>query len=297
MQFVMARQPYPFFRFNESQIRLPRLITNMKLKFNFIDSNFGETKIEGINEDRKILLARLIGLLLTDGSLSQIKKTKVWRISFISNSEELVNEFEKLAFDLFGLRFRKVLYKGAIEIKHTINSEFAKELLSYSPTYRTLVKDSKETEAKIPEFIRNNQNLAREFLKYAFTGDGTIIFNIGKARYGYRFDRCVKLYCEHSELRKQYFELLQILSYKPTMLKDAVLLRKPENIQKFAKEIGFVEDVKISGNGLWKGITKADLLQFAANSYNLKPSKLGKTKSDIHTNLVNLILRSGHQMI
>ena len=80
-------------------------------------------------------------------------------------------------------------------------------------------------------------------------------------------------------------------------MKDSVLLRKPENIVKFSKEIGFVEDVKISGNGLWKGITKADLLRFAAKSYNLKPKELGKTKSDIHSNLVNLILRSGYQMI
>ena len=37
-------------------------------------------------------------------------------------------------------------------------------------------------------------------------------------------------------------------------MQDAVLLRRPANIAKFATEIGFVEGVKISGNGLWKGI-------------------------------------------
>ncbi len=248
-------------------------------------------------KNKKILLARLIGLLLTDGSLSQIKKTKVWRISFISNSEKLVSEFERLAFELFQIRFTKEHYKGAIQIKHTINRKYVEEMLNYSPTYRTLTKNGKETEAIIPEFIKNQKNLAREFLKYAFTGDGTVIFNIGKAKYGFRFDRCVKLYCEHTSLRKQYFELLERLNYKPTMLKDAVLLRKPENIRKFTKEICFIEGVKISGNGLWNGITKANLLRFAANSYNLKPKELGKTKDYIHTNLVNLILRSGYQMI
>lgn len=258
---------------------------------NFTNSNFGKAKTKEISENRHVLLARFIGLLLTDGSLSQIKKTRVWRISFSSNSEELAAEFEKLVFDLFRIRVRKRPYKGAIEIKHTINKRFAKELLAYSPTYRTLVKDGKETEARIPEFIQSDENLAREFMKYAFSGDGTVIFNIGKARYGFRFDRCVKIYCEHRSLKKQYFELLKELGYNPTMLKDAVLLRKPENMMRFSEEIGFVEGMKISGNGLWKGISKSRLLRFAANSYSLRPKELGKTKTDIHSNLVNLILR------
>ena len=197
------------------------------------------------NRHRDVLLARLIGLLLTDGSLSQIKKTKVWRISFSSSSDELSKEFQSLIFDLFGIRAKVKIYNGAFELKHTLNRGFAEELLIYSPTYRTLENNGKETEAKIPEFIVESNDLAKEFLKYAFTGDGTIIFNIGKAMYGFRFDRCVKLYCEHSNLRKQYFDLLRKFGYKPTMLNDAVLLRKPENMRKFANEIGFVEGVKI----------------------------------------------------
>ncbi|GEM_PF-5888875 len=248
-------------------------------------------------ESREILLARLVGLLLTDGSLSQIKKSKVWRISFISNSEELVIEFEKLAFRLFSVNFKRKFYKGAFEIRNTLKREFAEELIRYSPTYRTLSCEGKETEAKVPEFVFENENLAREFLKYAFTGDGSVIFNIGKAKYGYRFDRCVKLYSQHRSLRNQYFDLLKKIGYEPVMLRDSVLLRKQKNISKFAKEIGFVENVRISGSGLWKGITKQKLLKFASNSYDIKPKNLGQTKSDIHANLVNLILRSGHQMI
>lgn len=248
-------------------------------------------------ESREVLMARFVGLLLTDGSLSQIKKTKVWRISFVSNSKELVIEFEILAFRLFGVKFKKETYKGAFEAKHTLKRKFAEELIKYSPTYRTLEIDGKETEAKIPEFILQEENLAKEFLKYAFTGDGTVIFNIGRAKFGYRFDRCVKLYCKHKSLREQYFALLKKLGFEPVMLEDAVLIRKRENIKKFSKEIGFVRDVKISGKGLWSGITKEELVKFASDSYELMPKALGKTKNDIHSNLVNLILISGHQMI
>ena len=249
------------------------------------------------NKQREKRLARLIGLLLTDGSLSQIKKTKVWRISFSSNSAELAAEFRTLIFDLFGINAKINRHNGALEIRHTLLRRFAEELLLYSPTYRTLEKNGNETEAKIPDFINQNADLAREFLKYAFTGDGTVAFQIGKAKYGYRFDRNIRIFCEHSGLRRQYFKLLKNLGYTPTMLKDGVLLRKPENLKKFSEEIGFVEGVKISGSGLWKGITKSQLLKFTANSYGLKPKASGNTKNDIHANLVSLILKSGHQMI
>ncbi|MBI2578330.1 MAG: LAGLIDADG family homing endonuclease [Candidatus Aenigmarchaeota archaeon] len=262
------------------------------MKLNFINQNFGKTEINEIDE-RQGKMAQLIGLLITDGSLWCNKKSGLWSISFTSNSNELVAEFERLIFEIFHLKLRKRIYKGSWEVKSGISRKAAAELISYSPSYRTLAYNKAENKYPgtiIPEFILSNSELGKQFLRYAFTGDGTVIFNIGKARYGFRFDRCVKLYSEHPNLRKQYFGLLEKLGYKPTMLKDAVLLRKPENIKKFEREIGFVEGVKISGNGLWKGIPKSQLLKFAANSYGLKPSELGKTKSDIHTNLIKLIL-------
>ena len=246
-------------------------------------------------ETRNTAVARLIALLLTDGGLCEIGKR--WRVHFTSNSEQLTSEFQALIKNLFNLKMSKEYRKGAWRVQAWVSNKVKEELLTYSRTYRTLSINKKETEATIPDFIRNDEKLACEFLKYAFTADGAVIFNIGKAQYGFRFDRCVKLYSEHTCLRKQYFELLQKCGYRPTMLKDAVLLRRLPNITKFANEIGFVEDVKISGKGLWKGITKAELTRFIAGSYNLKPKKLGKSKADIHANLVNLILKSGDQMI
>lgn len=266
------------------------------MKLNFINSNFSKTEIIEINENRKVLLAKLIGLLLTDGGLSLISG-KRWRLHFTANSEKLVTEFQNLVKQLFNLSVAKDYRKGAWKVQVWISKQVMTELTSYSPTYRTLAKEGNQTEAQIPHFIQANNNLAKEFLRYAFTGDGTVLLYIGKARYGFRFDRCIKLYCEHPILRKQYFELLVKLNYKPAMSKSEIILRKPENIIRFAKEIGFVEGVEISGNGSWKGITKADLLRFAAKSYHLKPKALGKSKSDVHASLVKLILRSGTQTI
>ena len=244
-------------------------------------------------ENRETLMARFIGLLLTDGGVSQISGKK-WKVHFTANSETLCNNFITLIKKLFNLSTRPVKSRGAFSINVWISEKTKNELLSYSPNYRKLAYDKlngKYPKTIIPEFISNNSKLAREFLKYAFTGDGSVIFNIGRARYGFRFDRCVKMYCEHPNLRKQYFELLKKLGYKPVIWKDSIILRKPENLTKFQREINFVENVKISGNGLWKGFNKTDLLKFCVKSYGLEPSKLGKTKEEIHTNLKYLLLK------
>lgn len=250
----------------------------------------------GFNENREVLLSRLIGLLLTDGGLSQISG-KRWRIHFTSSSEEFIAEFGNLVKELFNLKTAKDFRNGAWKAQAWISQKAKDELTRYSPSYRTLQIKGKETEAKIPDFILRNESLGKEFLRYAFTGDGTVTICIGKAKYGFKLDRCVKLSCKHPNLRKQYIELLQNLGFKPRASKREIVLRKPENIVRFAREIGFVEGVKISGNGLWKGITKAELLRFAANSYNLELKNLGKTKPNIHSSLVRLILRSGYQTI
>ena len=263
------------------------------MKLNFINQNSGKTGIDEINE-RQVFMARLAGLLLTDGGLSQIGGK--WRIHFTSNSRAFLQEFDSIVMQLFRLKTAREYRNGAWKAQAWVSRKVKEELLSYSPTYRTLNKNGKETEARIPDFIYNPE-LAKQFLKYAFTSDGTVIFNIGRTRYGFRFDRCVKLYCEHNSLRKQYYELLRKLNYETILLKDAVLIRKQKNLARFAQEIGFVEGVVISGKGLWTGIPKSQLLRFIINSYGLKPSELGKTKSDIHTNLIKLIPRPGYQMI
>lgn len=244
------------------------------------NKKFDKNELSENIENRETLMARLIGLLLTDGGLSVISKRR--RLHFTSNSEELMREFRYLTKKLFNLSTKPRIRNGAFHIDVWISRKTRDELFSYSPTYRKLAYDKVSgnyPEAKIPEFIFNDIKLAREFLKYVFTADGSVIFNIGKARYGFRFDRCVKLYCEHPNLRKQYFQLLKKLGYKPAIWKDSIILRKPENMIKFCNEINFVENVKISGNGLWKGFNKSDLLKFCVESYNkIKPSELGKNQ-------------------
>ena len=270
------------------------------MKFKNFNNKFDKIESTESIEDRETLMARLIGLLLTDGGLSVISGRR--RFHFTSNSEQLTREFSYLIKRLFNLSTKPRIRNGAYHIVVWISKKVRDEMFSYSKTYRKLAYDKRNgnyPKTVIPEFIIQNEQLAREFLKYAFTADGSIIFNIGKARYGFRFDRCVKLYCEHPNLRIQYIKLLEKLGYKVSVWKDQIILRKPENLTKFSKEIGFVENVKISGKGLWKGFNKSDLLRFSADSYNtVIPSRLGKNKSEIHNNLIKLLAsKAGNQMI
>ncbi len=259
-------------------------------------------------EDRNAILARLVGLLLTDGGVSCISGK--WRIHFTSNSLELINEFRNIMKQLYGYSLATEKRFGAITVRTWINQRVKNELLSLSPSYRTMAcrhfpvcpklqgKNYKSCAicsageyppAKIPDFVFENENLARELLRCALTADGTVTFNIGKARYGFRIDRCVKLYCEHPKLRKQYFDLLEKLYFKPIIVKDGVILRKPQNLEKFMKEINFVGNVKITGNGIWNGFNKTDLLKLCIDSYSLKPSQLGKNKIEIYNSLLKLL--------
>lgn len=263
-------------------------------------NKFDKIELPENTETRDTLMARLIGLLLTDGGVSQISG-KRWKVHFTSSSEMLSIEFGGLMKQLFHLSSRPVKMKGAFYTSIWISRQACDELHSYSKSFRKLAYDKPSgsyPEAIIPRFVMENENLAKEFLRYAFSGDGTVTFYIGKARYGFRFDRCVKLYCEHPTLRLQYFELLKKLNYKPTMWKGSIILRKLENLTKFRNEINFAENVKISGNGLWKDISKSDLLRFCVSSYKLKPSQLGKTKKEIHSNLIKILTsKAGTQTI
>lgn len=255
----------------------------MKLKISIQKQKLNNLELNIIEKD----LAKLIGFLLTDGGVSKVSGK--WRIHFTSNSDTLNEEFRNLINKIYGYKLATEKRFGAKTLRTWINKEISNELLSLTPNYRTLAYDKSKNDypnAIIPKFILNNRQYGKEFLKYAFTSDGSAIFCIGRAKYGFKFDRFVKICCEHPNLREQYYKLLKKLGYKPSIQNDYVCLRGKENLEKFYKEIGFIEDVEISGNGPWNGITKQELLKFCVKSFDFKPSNLGNSKKQIHINLL-----------
>jgi DNA-binding transcriptional regulator WhiA len=258
----------------------------MKLKISIQKQKIKSSNLNIIEKE----LAKLVGFLLTDGGVSKISGR--YRIHYTSNSNVLLKEFRRIFEKLYGYKLASEKKFNATILRTWVNKDIAKELLSLTPSYRTLAynkNNNKYPNARIPEFVVNNNEYTKTFLKYAFTADGSVTFYIGKARYGFRFDRIIRIFCEHPELRNQYYNIIRELGFKPHLYKDNVSLRGLENIQRFHKEIGFIENVKISGNGLWGGFTKSDLLKICLKSFRYRPSELGSTKEEIHSNLLKIL--------
>jgi hypothetical protein len=160
--------------------------------------------------------AKLMGLLLTDGGVSKVSGR--WRFHFTSNSDILVGEFKNLVKRLYGYSLASEKRFGATSVRAFIRNSLADELHKLTPSYRKLAYDKLNGEypaVVIPDFINKNKKMAKLFLKYAFTGDGCISFSVGKAKYGFKFDRNIAIYCEHPILRMQYYLLLKELGYAP----------------------------------------------------------------------------------
>lgn len=253
-------------------------------------------------------LSKLIGLLLTDGGVLCVSGK--WRVHFTSNSKILVDEFRHLMKDLYGLSVATEKRFEATTVRAWINRKVVKELLSLTPSYRTMecnhhpkcpkLNGKKHSSciickpkinyppAKIPDFIFENKNLACNFLKYAISSDGSVHFYTGRARYGFRFDRAVRLCCKHPELRKQYLHLFKKLGFETKVFGNEIIIRKHKNLQKFHKEINFVKGVKIRSKGPWNGFEKSNVLDLCLKSYLVSPSDLGNNENDIRNNLVEI---------
>ena len=243
------------------------------------------------HETRELLLSRLLGMLLTDGGLALISG-KQWRIYFSSNSRQFVGEFSYVVGALFGINLHLTKHNGAIECRAWVRKQIKEELLSLSPSYRKMAFDKNKSvypECIIPDFIWGDKRLANEFLRYAFTGDGSVVLHVGKTRYGFRLCREVRIACEHPVLRGQYLKMLKSLGYSPRTTKHEVVINGQPDMEKFLDEIGFVDGVSISGQSFWKGITKNDLLGLCLESFNYTPSSLGKSREEIKNRLRSLL--------
>ncbi len=262
--------------------------------------------------------ARLIGALLTDGGISFISG-KIWRIHFTSTSPTLTEIFRKDALRILDRKTSKQIRNNAVIQKSPIN-KLIKEFYRLSPSWRTQPCNSfpicpcqrgfKIHEnhiklngrlfppTKIPDFIFEDNSKAKEFLKIAFTCDGSVLLWVGKAEYGFRIDRRVELSCYHPLLKEQYAVLLNKFGIKTKIRWDKVVISKRENLEKFYKNIGFVKGVKITSNGRWGGVEKAELLKLCIKSF--KMSNIFKLNSvqEIYKFLNGkLISRTGDRLI
>lgn len=236
------------------------------------------------SEERKEL-AKLIGMILTDGGID-----RKWRMHFTTTSPILEEEFRKFTKQILDRPAIKERCHDAVRLVTRVTKlkDYFEKL---SPVWRhqactsfpyarcikdssfhkfhILKEDKKFPLVVIPDFILEDKVCSAEFLKYAFTCDGTVTFAVAKSKYGFRLHRKVKIACEHPLLKQQYSEILKSFGIDSYIEKDGIGITGRERIELFFKQIGFVKGVVILGKKVWGGIEKYKLLQLCVKSYEM----------------------------
>lgn len=207
---------------------------------------------------RKENIYRLAMMLLAEGSVTLNRKGGT--VKFTNTSEELKRYFKNIASQL---NYRIKIKDSKNLVIYSI--DLAKELLRLCKNFRTkpFKKDDKIefSAATFPvEIFQLPNSKIKELLRIYFTCEGGVV--IGS---DIRNDEVIVRIC-HPTLRKQILQLLDKINIKASVRGYGLIyIRRREEIEKFAKEIRFIDGVK-AVRGKHKGIEKNKLLEFIINS-------------------------------
>lgn|GEM_PF-5377503 len=210
----------------------------------------------------------MIAVLLADGSVDKKRNT----VTF-TEEKDLVKRLVKEFQEINGLQidWKIDLQKNSMRAR-AYNKKLVTLLLTIVKTFRTRPfnvhpissEKNRETEPKptIPEVCFRNLELAKEFLKYYASCDGGPEFSIYRRRSGQiQLHTGIKIGCKNSFLRKQLLKLLKKCGIEVQVKVDGIVIRSAENVTKFCKEIGFLEESKIRRGKRFKGFSKNDVVK------------------------------------
>lgn len=223
--------------------------------------------------------AILLGILYTDGCLSR-KGKNGWRLYLGNTSWEIITAFKVAVMGLFKLPeyrvriSRKIVNDNPFYIVVVDSVEIGRVLNKKYGTFRTLKyslnnKTSIYPTASLPSILDEDKTILCSFLKVAFSCDGGVNLYIAYNRYKWLI-RNVYLACQHPTLVKQYSFFLRKLGIRNKILwKDELIrIQGKQDLEKFAKTVGFMKGVKITQNSAyWQGIEKQKVLELAIKSY------------------------------
>lgn len=207
-------------------------------------------------------LALLIGLILSDGSIYYDKSKKSYCIQFTNKNTELLNLFRNLMRECFGIvNISEHKCKNAKSLR-AFSTKYAKDLFSYSPSFRTQACEHKPICAdpkclsehtpingirypscKVPDEILEEKQLAAAFLKGFASGDGTLYINRNHSIF------YVAITCYHPSLRNQIAKCINSLEIPTRFNKEKILVSGFRNCKKFLNTVGFIpERTLVLGN-------------------------------------------------
>lgn len=252
-------------------------------------------------------LCRFLGYLFGDGSL-KVKKVKGDKKTQVEAEIEcadrvVVEDFASICQKLLkrnvgSIRERKrnKNWRTTYTFSCKINKKFQKHLFSLSPTFRTkphLTKKGKVYPTiRLPEIIYKRKENTTGFLKSITNSEGSIQLRVSKHGKWFELMRFVKISCSHPLLLQEISKCLDTLGIEnrlaPKNSPVSVIIQKKNSVRKFQKKVNFLEGIKVSNNGRWKGIYKSSVLSALIDSYNIPRGKLQnfKTKEEVYKFLI-----------
>lgn len=235
---------------------------------------------EEIKVKENVDLGILIGLLLTDGC---VRKNK-WKIVFTNKSEALQNFFKTKFISVFGnANFIEISRPNGVKNIEVNSKQIVTTLLKFTPTYRTRkFDDGTFPSVKIPEFIfKLKEKEICKILQAMFSADGTVCMSIkwNKRKEKWVFGRRVKITSQNPRIKQQVAELLQKCGFSPSIQCDGVALERKSDIIRFAKEVRFVDGVKVTKNKIWREKDKNVVLDLLVRTFKISQTELNKFKS------------------
>ena len=126
--------------------------------------------------------------------------------------------------------------------------------------FKSLIGESKLLPFNLIEDC--DKDTLREVIRLMFSCDGSPVFTqkFDKKKQIWRIVRRIKFASKNEKLLLQVSKILRILGFSPQISKHELILERKSDIIKFAKEIRFVEGVKMSKRSKWNYLTKNAVL-------------------------------------
>ena len=213
-------------------------------------------------------LGILIGLLLTDGCV----RMKKWKIIFTNKSVALQNFFKTKFKEVFGdVNFIEILRPNGVKNIEVNSKKIVEYLLRFTPTYRTRKFDNgKFPDVKIPDFIfKLPKEGICKVLQAMFSADGTVVLSAkwDKRKKKWVLRRRIKLASQNPQIKNQAASLLKKVGFNPSIQCGGVSLERKEDMIKFAKEIRFIDGVKVAQDKIWSGKDKNTVLDLLVKTF------------------------------
>ena len=205
---------------------------------------------------------RVLPFVLSDGGVYNNRE-----IYFTSTDAALVGHFRTVATVAFGYGGYVVKRSNGAYVVKIKGYDYFKCLAEVMPDI--LYKNDKGRAIRLPDELYSDKDLAKWFIKVYASCDGGVSVMLGRRGNITFYVRRVFITSKNPYLRRQIGDLLKALSFAPRDDGDKhIYLSRREDIVRYAEEIRFLEQVKVTKNSKrFRGMEKNQLLDLVVRSY------------------------------